>query len=97
MITSYPFIFFMNLIAAAVWIALGSLPREPWRQRIQVALLALAGTSYIATDIGWYDLPGSLLVLLLAAIGVRSYAALGPGWLVHTAGSTSPITWRMHP
>ncbi|HEU4408594.1 MAG TPA: DUF6010 family protein [Polyangiaceae bacterium] len=74
-----------NLLAAPLAIATFGLVPEPWRRRLMIAALGVAAVVYLGGGLGAWEYPLAAALGALAVLGRGSYAALGAGWLVHTA------------
>jgi hypothetical protein len=72
------------VLVAFVAICLASLVREPKRQRLMAIVLAGAGGAYLNAGFGFWEFPFAVATLVCAYLGLRWYAFIGIGWLLHT-------------
>lgn len=79
---------FINALAAVgialVFIAVMSLVKEPYRQKINALTIAAAGTIYWSNGLGFYEFPLGIIMIFLAYKGLKNYNYIAIGWLVHT-------------
>lgn len=80
----------MPILVGAVWIAVFSLFREPFRQRISALMVGGAGAAYISSGafdgaLGFLELGFTALIVAVAYLGLSDYRWIGVGWLLHTA------------
>jgi hypothetical protein len=71
------------LVAALVFVAGMALVREPARRDVNAILVAGAAGAYLGGGLGVWELAGPIVVGTLAYFGLRSYRAIGIGWLAH--------------
>ncbi|MEM7549297.1 MAG: DUF6010 family protein [Bacteroidota bacterium] len=74
-----------SIISGVVFIALVSLIKEPYRQRMMAMMLAVAGGVYINNGFGQYEMLAAIVVGIVAFYGSKSYKYIGIGWVFHTA------------
>ena len=73
------------VVIALVFITLTSLLKEPARQRFMAVIVAGAGAAYISGGgMGVWEFAFCTMVSYCAFRGLRSYAFIGIGWLLHT-------------
>ena len=90
MFTAHPPVFLVAdaLPAAAiagVLILLFSLIKEPARHNFMAIFVAGAGGAYLNGGLGPWEFPFATLMLYVAYRGLKSYAFIGIGWLLHTS------------
>lgn len=78
----------INIAAAALFILLAGLIREPFRQRAMVIVLAYAAGVFLNDPFAPYGLIVSLLVALLAGLGLTNYRWIALDWVIHSAWDT---------
>src|ERR1700739_911411 len=78
---------------AGVLITLGSLPREPARQRFSAVFLAGAGAAYLSGGFGVWEFAFCALITVLAYLGLQHYRAIAVGWLLHSAWDVAHHLW----
>jgi Family of unknown function (DUF6010) len=81
---------------AGLLIALGSLLREPARQRFSAIFLAGAGAAYLSGGFGVGELAFCALITVLAYLGLQNYRAMAAGWLLHSVWDVAHHLWG-HP
>jgi Family of unknown function (DUF6010) len=81
---------------AGVLVALGSLLREPGRQRFSAIFLAGAGTAYLSGGFGIFEFAFCAVITMLAYLGLQDYRAIAAGWLLHSAWDVAHDLWG-HP
>lgn len=72
------------VLIALICIAIGSSLREPMRQKLSAVIIAGAGGAYFSSGFGPWEIVFSVILLLLAYLGLRDYRAIGIAWLLHT-------------
>jgi hypothetical protein len=70
---------------AIVFILVGSLLREPTRQRFMAILVAGAGAAYLSGGLGPWEFVYIALATYVAYRGLDSYRFIGIAWVMHTA------------
>jgi hypothetical protein len=73
-----------GFIAPAIWICSFSAVSEPQRRQVNCILVGLAASTYGNHSFGLVESVGTITVLTLGILGLRSYRWLGAAWLVHT-------------
>lgn len=81
---------------AGLLVALGSLLREPGRQRFSAIFLAGAGAAYLSGGFGAWEFAFCALITVLAYLGLQHYRAIAAGWLLHSAWDIAHHLWG-HP
>jgi hypothetical protein len=72
-------------VAAAVFVLLMSLVKEPARRNLNAILVAGAGGVYLSGGLGPWELAYLPVAVLLAYLGLRSHRFIGLGWLAHAS------------
>jgi len=73
------------VLVALVYILLNSMIKEPHRQSFNAIMLAGAGAAYLSGGgFGPWEVAFCAVMAAVAWNGLRSYAFLGIGWLLHT-------------
>ncbi len=75
---------FSSIIGGVIFIAFISLIKEPYRQKIMVIMLGVAGGVYVNNGLG-IGMPTALAIGFFAYKGLNSYKFIALGWLAHTA------------
>jgi len=73
------------LLAAAVFVAVMSLVREPVRRTLNALLIAGSTLAYLSGGFGPWELIYPAAVTPIAYFALRSYGLIGIGWLLHSA------------
>lgn len=71
--------------AAAAFVALMSLVKEPSRRHFNAILLAGASGAYLSGGLGAWELLYPIAGVVIAYCGLRSHPFIGAGWLLHAA------------
>jgi hypothetical protein len=72
-------------LAAALFVALMSLVREPARRQFNAVFVAGASGAYIAGGLGAWELVYPALGAAVAYLGLRSHRFIGVAWLMHAS------------
>ena len=72
------------VVAAAVFVFLCSLLKEPTRQKFSAIFLAGAGAAYLSGGFGLWEFAFCAIITLLAYRGLTTYRAIALGWVLHT-------------
>ncbi|MGL4632028.1 MAG: DUF6010 family protein [Leadbetterella sp.] len=72
-----------SILGGIIFIALISFIKEPYRQKIMVVMLGIAGGVYVNNGLG-LGMPIAISLGLFAFKGLNSYRFIALGWLVHT-------------
>jgi hypothetical protein len=83
------------VLGAAVFVAVLSLVREPFRRDLNALLAAGASGVYLSGGFGLWELLYPALALALAMVyrGLRSYRYIGIAWLMHSAWDFAHHFW----
>src|SRR5215468_7463151 len=73
------------VIGGVVFILLMSLIREPTRRNLNAILVAGSAGLYISGGFGPWELLYAAIAVPVAYRGLRSYAFIGIGWLLHAS------------
>src|SRR4029079_14231569 len=71
------------LVAAAAFVCIMSLVKEPARRNVNVILVAGASAAYLSGGLGVWELAYPLVGGAIAYLGLRSHRYIGVGWLMH--------------
>ena len=71
------------IAAAIAFVAVMSQVREPMRRTVNAIILAGASGVYLSGGFGPWELIYPVIGLTVACRGLRSYRAIGFGWLIH--------------
>jgi len=71
------------VVSALVFVAIMSRVREPARRSFNAILLAGAAGVYLSGGLGRWELIFPAVIAVVAYRGLRSYRAIGLGWLLH--------------
>jgi len=77
--------FIMPVVIALIWAGACSFIPEPHRRQFNAVFVGGAGAAYISGgSFGLGELAFTALMTVIAYIGLRSWAFVGIGWLLHT-------------
>ena len=71
-------------LLAPIFITIMSLLKEPYRQKINAGLIAVAGGAYINAGIMPFDQIFNVLLVFIAYKGLQNYKFIALGWIIHT-------------
>jgi hypothetical protein len=71
------------LLAAAAFVAVMSLVREPVRHNLNAVLVAGSILAYVSGGFGVWELAYPAIATPVAYLALRSYRFVGIGWLMH--------------
>ena len=75
--------FFIAVVFAPIFIAIMSLIKEPWRQKINAGLIAVAGGAYVNAGLAPFDQLFNVLLVVVAYEGLQNYKFIALGWILH--------------
>jgi Family of unknown function (DUF6010) len=73
------------IVVALIYIAAVSFFNEPQRRQFNAIMIAGAGAAYLNGGFGVWEFAFCAVLTFFAYRGIQSYAAIGVGWLLHTA------------
>jgi Family of unknown function (DUF6010) len=73
----------LGVCLAPVFIALMSLLKEPFRQKINAGIIAVAGGAYINGGLGQLDQIFNVVLVVIAYKGLANYKFIALGWVLH--------------
>jgi uncharacterized protein DUF6010 len=77
--------YIMPVVIALIWAGACSFIPEPHRRQFNAVFVGGAGAAYISGgSFGLGELAFTALMTVIAYIGLRSWAFVGIGWLLHT-------------
>jgi Family of unknown function (DUF6010) len=76
--------FWLALILFPIFITIMSLLKEPWRQKVNAGLIAVAGGAYINGGLLPFDNLFNILLVFIAYHGLKDYKYIALGWILHT-------------
>lgn len=76
--------FMLASILSPIFIAIMSLIKEPFRQKINAGLIAVAGGAYINAGLMPFDQIFNILLVFIAYKGLQNYKFIALGWMLHT-------------
>jgi Family of unknown function (DUF6010) len=76
--------FILAFILSPIFIIAMSILKEPFRQKINAGLIAVAGGAYINAGIMPYDQIFNVLLVFIAYKGLKNYKFIALGWMIHT-------------
>ena len=72
------------ILIAVLFIAGTSRFREPQRRNFMAIMIAGAGAAYLSGGFGLWEFAFATIVTICAYQGLKSYAFIGAGWVLHT-------------
>jgi Family of unknown function (DUF6010) len=76
--------FWLAVILFPIFVTVMSLLKEPWRQKINAGLIAVAGGAYINGGLFPFDNLFNILLVFIAYKGLQDYKFIALGWILHT-------------
>jgi hypothetical protein len=80
-------------VAGVVFIAVMAFVAEPTRRAVNAIILAGASGVYLSGGFGLWELAYPVLATPIAYRGLRSYHAIGAGWLMHAGWDLAHHLW----
>lgn len=81
------------VVAAAAFVLVVSLLREPTRQRFMAIFVAGAGAAYLNGGLGLAEFLFTPVATYLAYRGLDSYRYIGAAWILHTIWDVAHHLW----
>lgn len=76
--------FWLALMLFPIFVTIMSLLQEPWRQKINAGLIAVAGGAYVNGGLLPFDNLFNILLVCVAYKGLQDYKFIALGWILHT-------------
>jgi Family of unknown function (DUF6010) len=76
--------FLLASILSPIFMIIMSLIKEPFRQKINAGLIAVAGGAYINAGLMPFDQLFNVLLVFIAYKGLQDYKFIALGWILHT-------------
>lgn len=74
----------LALILFPIFVTIMSILKEPYRQKVNAGLIAVAGGAYINAGLMPFDQMFNVLLVFIAYKGLQNYKFIALGWILHT-------------